>query len=302
MSNPRLDRARISLEGLSVADALGGFFELGGWRTLPYLLQTRTLPTGIWHFTDDTNMALSIYEILRLHGRIDQDELVQSFAEHFERTRGYGMGARALLNAVREGGNWRERSKELFGEGSYGNGAAMRVAPLGAFFAEDDMSVVVQQAVLSSEITHAHPEGIAGGIAVAVATAQAWRVRDNPPNRSDFIDLVLPYIPEGEVKTGCVRARDLPPDASLADAVRALGNGSRITAQDTVPFVLWSAGEKLNDYEAAIWQTAEAGGDVDTTAAQVGGIVAMVTGVERIPTEWIAHREPLPQWALGEAS
>ena len=56
------------------------------------------------------------------------------------------------------------------GEGSFGNGAAMRVAPLGAYFA-DELDAVVEQASFSAEVTHSHPEGIAGAIAVAVAAA-----------------------------------------------------------------------------------------------------------------------------------
>ncbi len=44
------------------------------------------------------------------------------------------------------------------GLGSFGNGAAMRAAPLGAWFA-GDVETVIQQAILSAEVTHAHPEG-----------------------------------------------------------------------------------------------------------------------------------------------
>lgn len=52
--------------------------------------------------------------------------------------------------------------KRLFyGQGSYGNGAAMRVAPLGAYFA-DDLALATQQARLSAEVTHAHAEGLIG--------------------------------------------------------------------------------------------------------------------------------------------
>jgi len=85
-------------------------------------------------------------------------------------------------------------------------------------------------------------------------------------------------------------------------AVSALGNGSAISAQDTVPFVLWCAGECLDNYEEAIWLTASGGGDVDTTCAMVGGIVTTYTGIEGIPAEWIQAREPLPAWAIEETT
>lgn len=293
----RLRRARVSLEGLSVGDGFGGFYEMSS--SQPENTQ-RKLPPAPWHYTDDTNMALSVYEILRRYGTIQQDELAKSFAEHFDRLRGYGMGAWTLLNRIRYGEHWREVSGKLFGGGSYGNGGAMRVAPLGAYFA-DDLSAAAEQAALSAEITHAHPEGIAGAIGVAIGAAYACRLKDNTkPSRQEFLNQLLPHIPAGELKTGIDRAAALPADVPLREVVEVLGNGSRVTAPDTVPFALWCAGEYLDNYELAIWQTLNAGGDVDTTAAIVGGIVVCYTGIEGIPAEWVARREPLPGWAFGD--
>jgi len=84
---------------------------------------------------------------------------------------------------------------------------------------------------------------------------------------------------------------------SVAEAAYALGNGAQVLAQDTVPFALWVAATHLDDYPAAILACVEAGGDIDTTSAIVGGIVAAHTGVDGIPAEWLAAREPLPDWA-----
>ncbi|MGB1288478.1 MAG: ADP-ribosylglycohydrolase family protein, partial [Aggregatilineales bacterium] len=133
----RLKRARLSLEGLSVGDSLGAFFEMCSPDKLPAAIINRTPPdTKDWYFTDDTNMALSIYAILRQYQRIEQDALAASFAEHFSRLRGYGMGARRLMKKMAQGEDWREISKTMFRGGSYGNGGAMRVAPVGAYFAD----------------------------------------------------------------------------------------------------------------------------------------------------------------------
>jgi ADP-ribosylglycohydrolase len=298
----RLRRARISLEGLSVGDGFGGFFELGIAERTSYLLKNRKLPPRPWRFTDDTNMALSIYEVLRKFEGIDQDRLAQSFADHFDRTRGYGLGARHLLIQVRNGYPWKRVTYEMFGgEGSFGNGGAMRVAPIGAYFA-DDMEALVENARLSSKVTHSHPEGIAGAIAVAVAAGVTWNLRGTAATRQILIDQVLPYVPDSEVKKGIELARELPSDVPVwPDIIGEIGNGSAISAQDTVPFVLWCAGERLDNCEEAIWLTASGGGDVDTTCAMVGGIVALHTGVEGIPGEWIKAREPLPAWAVEES-
>jgi ADP-ribosylglycohydrolase len=72
-------------------------------------------------------------------------------------------------------------------------------------------------------------------------------------------------------------------------------------AQDTVPFAVWVADRFLDDYPAAIAACIAAGGDVDTTCAIAGGIVAAHTGVAGIPPAWLAAREPLPPWLEASA-
>ena len=93
------------------------------------------------------------------------------------------------------------------GQGSFGNGAAMRVAPLGAYFA-DDLERVVEQARRSAEVTHAHPEGVAGAIGIAVAAAWAWRLSQDGNSSTSLIDLVLPNLPASEVQSRLRRALD----------------------------------------------------------------------------------------------
>lgn len=296
----RLARARVSLEGLSVGD---GFGERFFTYTSAELAPIRQPPPSPWPYTDDTAMALSIVSILRRHGAIDQEALAQSFAERYDFQRGYGPAMHRLLGRIRAGEPWRACAYSLFdGQGSYGNGSAMRIAPLGAYFA-DDLDVLVAQARLAAEVTHTHPEALAGAVAVAAAAAWAWRSRTEtpPPTRQQFLDRVLSLIPESEVGSGIRRARDLPPTTSLPTAVYRLGNGSRITCQDTVPFALWCAGEQLDNYQEALWLTVSGGGDVDTTCAMVGGIVAAYTGMDGIPAAWIEARELLPAWPFEES-
>lgn len=186
----------------------------------------------------------------------------------------------------------------MFNGGSYGNGAAMRVAPVGAYFA-DDIALVVENAQSQAEITHAHLEGIAGAIAVAVGAAIAYQARsEEKPTRAEFIAQILPYVPDSEVKSGMRRAQDI--QTTLPGQVAAMiGNGSKISAQDTVPYVLFNAAEYLDNFEEAFWQTASGGGDVDTTCAMVGGIVACYVGYEGMPQKWVDSREALPDWAVG---
>ena len=296
-----LARARLSLEGLSLGDSLGAFYEMYHAIEMVPIIKARELPAPEWGFTDDTNMALSIYESLRRHGEIHQDELCDSFVAHFENTAkfGYGPGVIRFVDAVKKGMTWQTANQQLFKGGSFGNGGAMRINPLGAYFA-DDFDKLVSETIKATEITHAHPEGIAGAITVAVATAIAWQHHNAPLMRGDFIEKVLPYIPKSDVYQNCLLAQKLPSVeyGAIDEVVRQIGNGGAITAQDSVPYVLYCAGENLHDFENAFWLTASGGGDVDTTCAMVCGIVAVSVGADKLPTEWLNRREPLPDWAF----
>ncbi|MBX3443419.1 MAG: ADP-ribosylglycohydrolase family protein [Planctomyces sp.] len=98
------------------------------------------------------------------HGRIDQDDLARVFGRRYDDApdRGYGGAQHELLRDLHRGLDWRSRSRGMFdGRKSFGNGGAMRAAPLRAYFA-DDLPRVVDEARLSAEVTHAHPEGMAG--------------------------------------------------------------------------------------------------------------------------------------------
>lgn len=273
-----------SLDGLSVGDAFGALF----FHLPPNRISPADLPPGPWRWTDDTHMALSVVEVLRTYGRIDQDALAQAFARRFlqDPYRGYAGGARHLLQQIARGADWRQVSPTLFGSGSYGNGAAMRVAPVGGYF-YNNLERAAQEAQLSAAITHAHPEGQAGAMAVAVAAAIAANVPH--PTGRDFLREILPYVPETLTRQRIREAMDIPPDA-LPEAAARLGTGYEVSAQDTVPFCLWIAAHHLDNFEEALWQTVQGWGDCDTTCAIVGGIVGLSA---EIPVSWLQRREPL---------
>jgi ADP-ribosylglycohydrolase len=288
----RLERALLSLEGLSLGDAFGESFFTGDALER---IANRRLPKQEWKWTDDTAMAVSIVETLVACGTVDQDDLAGRFAERYMRDpgRGYGLATHRGLSEICAGRPWRTVAAGQFdGQGSYGNGAAMRVPVVGAWFAED-LDEVASQAALAAEVTHTHREAVAGAVAVAMAAALACRDSDCPRG-SDFIERTLEYVPDSELKT---RARDglsLRPDCTIELVASALGNGSRVSAHDTVPLVLWCAGHTLDDYEEALWLTVSALGDRDTTCAMVGGIVACRVGRAGLPQRWLAQRESLP--------
>jgi ADP-ribosylglycohydrolase len=301
MNGGGIDGARLSPEGLSVGDAFGDQFFRSQEFVLPRIAG-RVLPEPPWPWTDDTAMALSVVEILRSHGSIDRDALARAFADRYrsDPSRGYGSTAHGILQALGNGVPWPIAAGGVFdGQGSMGNGAAMRAAPIGAFFAsdgktanEDDLlDTVVRNARASAEPTHSHADGQAGAIAVAVAAAVAcrWPV----PSGETLLAAVAMRTPPGPTRDGLEKARSLPLDYDVRTAAAALGTGHLVISSDTVPFALWCAARHLTDFESALWTTVSGLGDRDTTCAIAGGIVALAVGWEGIPAQWRAAREAL---------
>lgn len=293
LPSPRTQRALVSLAGLSTGDAFGEQF-FGPPGEVQALIASRRAPPPRWRWTDDTAMALSVVDCLLDAGRVDLDALADRFARRYEAEpgRGYGGGAREILRLISHGAPWREAAAGPFGPGgSFGNGAAMRVAPLGAYFAED-LTALVDAAAASAEVTHLHPEGQAGAIAVALAAAYACLAHDEA-SRLDLIEFVIARTPASEVRRGLVEAARIPASRPIDEVAGILGSGYRVSAQDTVPFCLWVARHHLDSYEDALWHTVAGLGDRDTTCAIVGGIVALRTGLAGIPESWLIAREGL---------
>ncbi|MEV7417326.1 ADP-ribosylglycohydrolase family protein [Streptomyces sp. NPDC089919] len=292
----RFARALASLRGLAVGDALGSQFFVPA--NYP-LLKRRELPEGPWQWTDDTEMACSVLAVLAGHGRIDQDALAGSFAAHHDFDRGYGPAVNRMLRLIREGGDWRELAAQLFnGQGSWGNGAAMRIAPLGAWYA-DDPEQATHQAEISAYTTHQHREAVVGAMAVAAAAALAADPA-GPPTPAALLDGVIALVPRSAVGAGLRRARDMLDYGDATTVAAVLGCGRRTSAHDTVPFALWSAARSLGDFERAFWTTAGVGGDVDTTCAIVGGVLGG-RGAQAVPALWRERTEELPDWLPGTA-
>ncbi|MFD1658616.1 ADP-ribosylglycohydrolase family protein [Streptomyces caeni] len=295
-STGRLGRALAVLRGLAVGDALGARFLAPASHAL---LTRRELPPRLWQWTDDTEMACSVVAVLAAHHRVDQDVLARSLAEHHDAQRGYEPPIDRLLASVHRGGDWREQAAALFkGHGSWGNGAAVRTVPLGAWYA-DDPEHATYQAEISAYPTHQHREAVVGAMAVAAAAAL---VADpvGPPSPGALLDGVVALIPKSAVGAGLRRARDMLDYGDTGTVAAVLGCGRRRTAHDTVPFALWSAARALGDYEQGFWTTARAGGDVSTTCAIVGGVIASGKAGAP-PAEWLERTEPLPDWVSPSA-
>ncbi len=262
----------------------------------------RLLPPPIWNWTDDTAMALSIVEALTDHGDIAPDDLAHRYARRYahEPNRGYGSGAHRILEALCAGMHWKEASMLPFrGQGSMGNGGAMRAGPIGAYFA-DNPQEVVRQAMASALPTHGHPEGQAGAVAVAIAASAVWRKR-NPRAHEEIPlgllgmvwDELMRWTPPGPTHDRLEQLWKFK-DAPIEEAAEALGDGTSMTSADTVPLSLLIALRHPFDFEEAMWESVAIMGDIDTRAAIVGSIVGLTA---EIPPAFLAAREALPDAA-----
>ena len=291
-----ITRARRSLDGLSLGDAFGECFFHPIMHGLPDdAAAARVLPSRPWRWTDDTAMAVQLARCLEVQGEVDCDDLASRFATAYmaDPYRGYGASVQRLLVEIYAGRSWREAAYEGFGgTGSMGNGAAMRVAPLGAYFAGGDPATVLEQAERSAVVTHPHAEGVAGAQAVALAAAFAAG-RDAADFASGLFGELLAHLPLSAVRGVIEAVAALPAGVAPARIARDFGNGSRLLTTDTVPTCLWLAANFGSDFAEAVWQTADVRGDVDTNCAIVGGIVSLLNGAA-LPAEWKAARLAVP--------
>ncbi|WP_327312858.1 ADP-ribosylglycohydrolase family protein [Streptomyces sp. NBC_01235] len=295
MSGPH--HAHASLDGLVTGDAFGDSWFTRSDEPAEALWAAREPRPAPWLWTDDSAMAFVLFAHLTAHGEVRPDGLAREFAAEYGRDPGrkYGPSMHGVLRRIAEGEDWRAVTTGQFGgQGSYGNGAAMRVAPLGAWF-RDDLAAVREQATLSALATHAHPEAVAGAVAVAVAAALAAGCEGpDAPVRAAFLREVAAQVPDSDVRSGVLVAANLPERTSVRHAASVLGSGTLISAPDTVPFALWSAAGHMNDLPEALWQTVGGWGDRDTTCAIAGGVVAARTGTSTVPTAWLQAREGIP--------
>ncbi|MEU1502856.1 ADP-ribosylglycohydrolase family protein [Streptomyces sp. NPDC005732] len=291
--------ARDSLDGLVMGDAFGDSWFTRSDEDAEHLWAARRLRPAPWPWTDDSAMAFVLFAHLVAHGEVRPGRLAEEFAAAYDRDPGrkYGPSMHGVLRRIGAGEDWQAVTTTQFGgQGSHGNGAAMRVAPLGAWF-RDDLAVVREQARLSAVATHSHPEAVAGAIAVAVAAALASAEGDRvTASRAEFLRETASHVPDSAVRSGLLVAAGFSPRTSVRHAASVLGSGTLISAPDTVPYALWSAAGQLDDLAEALWQTVAGWGDRDTTCAIAGGVVGARTGTGALPAAWLEAREESPSW------
>jgi poly(ADP-ribose) glycohydrolase ARH3 len=284
---PEADQFAGCLLGLAVGDAAGAPFEgvpadniFWGYGTGTDLLE---IPAGeTLYYTDDTQMMIGVAETLVEHGQILEEPLCQAFAANYHPDRGYGRGARLVLEAMAGGEDWRQLTRSHFPGGSFGNGAAMRVAPIGLLFC-DDLDRVMEQARLSALPTHVHPLGIEGAQLLALAVALALRPR--PLDRKAFYRELLGCTQSEEFRWAVGTAARL----RRGDTIAMLGNS--LEAHRSVVTAIACFTSSPNSFEGAITRAIGLGDDTDTLAAMAGTLSGAHLGLGAIPQHLLDHLE-----------
>jgi ADP-ribosylglycohydrolase len=223
--------------GAIAGDVIGSTYEARPVKTADFEL----FPPG-GRFTDDTVLTVATAEALLGDG---------DYAGAYRR---YG---RAYPNAGYGGSFYHWLLSEDAGPyNSWGNGAAMRVSPVG--FALDTVDDVLAEAARSAAVTHNHPEGIQGAQATALAVFLARFGADKTSIKSAI-----------EERFGYDLARSL-------DTIRPIYDFD-VSCQGSVPESLIAFLEST-DYESAVRNAVSLGGDADTMACIAGGIAQAFYG------------------------
>lgn len=290
----RDDRVLGLLLGTALGDALGAEFE-GKLMVSESALRAVEQASGRLPHTDDTVLSVVLAEHVadrRENDPVDEDALANEFADAWraEPWRGYGQGAAEVFRLISTGVSWQTASRAAFGgQGSFGNGRAMRVAPIALVAA--GLHHAAELAVRTAGITHAHEHGQHGA---ALQAAAAFLVLESDAAHPLDTDQLLHDL--GRVVRSRPWHEKLDRIAELAritaspqHAAGALGND--VTALGSVPTALLAFLANPDDPAAAIRFAIRAGGDTDTIAAMAGALAGARHGATALPEPWVQRLE-----------
>ena len=280
-----------SLLGAALGDAVGASWE-GHRLAEEQEIELTTSLRGLLRYTDDTHMTIGVAESLAERGGFDGAHMAGRFVENYyhEPWRGYGPGPPKVFRLIKGGKPWDEAAGDIYPGGSFGNGAAMRVAPVGLFFWNRSVELG-EVAYQSSLITHAHVLGIEGAalqamaVALAVAGDPAFPFEPLP-----FVSRLLDFTTEDTyhkklAKFGMLLER--PDDRKRV--VRELGHG--IEAFNSVPAAIFAFLSHPKDFTSAVIYAVSLGGDTDTIASMAGAISGAYLGIDSLPGDWLNRLE-----------
>jgi poly(ADP-ribose) glycohydrolase ARH3 len=286
-----IDRFRGCLLGHALGDGMGAPFEGLSNETLyrSYGATTKIFtnpPVDEFCYTDDTEMSTSVAECLVEHGQIDSADLAKRFCDHFNPLRGYGAGMRRIADAMKSGRDWKAVVQDIFPGGSLGNGATMRVAPVGLLF-HRDLNRVATEAAASAMVTHLHPIGVDGAVILATAVALLLRLT-GPFDRREFFTELSRQAATEEFEWQLRTAAKLVPQDSVYF-------GNSLEAHRSVTSAILCFASAPDSYEQTIASAIGMGNDTDTLAAMAGALSGAHLGYSALPTASLARLEEGPR-------
>jgi len=291
------------LLGAALGDAVGELaFTCRGREPL----EARATEAELLRYTDDTAMALVLAAHLLERGEVDTEALGAAFHRAYaeEPWRGYGPGPPCLFRLVEERGlPYEEAARTLYGgRGSLGNGAAMRVAPVGLLGHRWPAGRLYEAAAASARATHTHPVGVDGAAVQARAVARACTLDPGAPFEPlAFVDELLRFARTEElrVKLATLHAL-LEHRAGPSEAGALLGQG--VAVHESLPFALYCFLVHPRASRECLLCAVLHGGDRDTLGAMAGALSGAYLGEAGLPGEWLARLEGLERLrALGAA-
>lgn len=228
--------------GAIIGDIVGSRFEFNNTDQYDFELFTPECD-----FTDDTICSVAVADAI-MKKKSYKESLVEWCRRYPNPTGAYGTSfSRWIYNPVPYG--------------SYGNGAAMRVSPVGWAF--DDVETVRKEAEKTAIVSHNHPEGIKGAVTIAEAI---FLLRQDGSKESVKHLLESTYGADYQQRL---------PKRGVFD----------VTCQGCVPLALHMFLQST-DFEDAIRRTIIYGGDTDTTGAIAGSVAEVFYGVP----EWMKEK------------
>uniref|UniRef100_A0A0P4VID6 ADP-ribosylhydrolase ARH3 n=1 Tax=Rhodnius neglectus TaxID=72488 RepID=A0A0P4VID6_9HEMI len=312
-----IKKFRGCLLGALVGDCLGAPFEEDGTVSKKILqkyfdkMDDPNFKSPIKKYTDDTAMTKSVAESLIKNVAFVEKDMAKRFvSEYFkEPRRGYGGSVVDIFNKLKASkleDIWLPAREQFSGLGSFGNGAAMRVSPIGLFCC-NNKPLLIDLATKTSKLTHSNVLGINGANLQALAVQQSFHMDPKSPvNVSEFISNLLEEMAKLEGAEDAVRVPDenqvayqeqlkqmaellKKGDVPNEEVVKVLGNNvlalysvptaiySFLRAQEVVPFI-----QTEDKFRRIIQYSISLGGDTDTIASMAGAIAGAHLGVEAI--------------------
>lgn len=281
-----------SMIGTVIGDAIG---ELAFRYRTRASLQRVVNEIDVLKYTDDTAMAIGIAEVLCECKDVESEVLGKRFKQNFEREpdRGYGPGPQKIFSMVEEGYSFTEAAGKLYdGKGSYGNGAAMRIAPVGLYYF--DSPELVDKVYITAEVTHTHPLAKDGAAVLATAIAEVIKIRMEIEFNSEAFFSKLYSVVKTPVFFQRISNLEalFKDDVSVSEAKKILGTD--VTAPGSVPFAIYCFLKCRDSFNECLYSAVLSGGDRDTIGAMACAISGAWVGIKGIPSEWIEKLENLP--------